>query len=111
ADIRSFIVGTTKIPSPSNGPNLPTKSWLQLGVPTSRRLHMDHEVRFNLSRPSTEAPQDSGTPHSAALQRSLEENRRDRSFTSLQTCEEDFRFTPNTGHIAASHRGSHAHAK
>jgi hypothetical protein len=38
---------------------------------------MDHEVRFNLSRPSTKAPQDSGTPHSAALQRSLEENRRD----------------------------------
>src|SRR5215813_5185677 len=32
SDIRSFIDRHTKIPGPSNGPNLPTKSWLQLNA-------------------------------------------------------------------------------
>ena len=30
-------IGTTKIPSPSNGPNLPTKSWLQLNASATKR--------------------------------------------------------------------------
>ena len=37
ADVRSFIDGTTKIPGPSNGPNLPAKSWLQLNASATKR--------------------------------------------------------------------------
>jgi transposase len=40
-------IGTTKIPGPSNGPNLPTKSWLQLNASaTKRSKHYAANFRF-----------------------------------------------------------------
>ena len=40
-------IGSTKIPSPSNGPNLPTKSWLQLNASaTKRSRHYAANFRF-----------------------------------------------------------------
>ncbi len=40
-------IATTKIPSPSNGPKLPTKSWLQLNASaTKRSRHYAANYRF-----------------------------------------------------------------
>ena len=40
-------IGTTKIPGPSNGPNLPTKSWLQLNASaTKHSKHYAANFRF-----------------------------------------------------------------
>jgi hypothetical protein len=45
-----FVIGKcyiTKIPGPSNGPNLPTKSWLQLDASaTKRSKHYAANFRF-----------------------------------------------------------------
>jgi hypothetical protein len=40
ADMALSSIGTTKIPGPSNGPNLPTKSWPQLNASATKRSRL-----------------------------------------------------------------------